>query len=197
MQFYIIVLWAHSVRWCNDIYHTFVHSLTVAQIFIRLSLISFCIVFSSDMISSACCFVKKIIKSREFSRTSLCRLWLIFWNRHFETISRAILIFWILFCDFLIRALLKNILFLNFVSVVIILFRSSLILFFYFLFVESNFSFQWRFLNDFIISFKLSESNECFHFFLKLDCLQASIVERSIILMKHFFRDTSWWFYNC
>ena len=28
MQFYIIVLWAHSVRWCSDIYHTFVHSLT-------------------------------------------------------------------------------------------------------------------------------------------------------------------------
>ena len=28
MQFYIIALWAHLVRWYNDIYHTSVHSLT-------------------------------------------------------------------------------------------------------------------------------------------------------------------------
>ena len=33
MQFYIITLWAHSIRWCNDIYHTFVHSLTVLNRF--------------------------------------------------------------------------------------------------------------------------------------------------------------------
>ena len=31
MQFYIIVFWAHFVRWCNDIYHTFVHSLTAIK----------------------------------------------------------------------------------------------------------------------------------------------------------------------
>ena len=141
------------------------------------------------MINSACCFVKKTIKSREFSRTSLCRLWLIFWNRRFETTFRAISIFWISLRGFLIRALLKNVLFLNSVSVAVILFRSSLIFFFCFLFVEFNFSFQWRFLNDSIIFFKLSESNECLYFFLKLDCFRVLIVERSVILMKHFFKD--------
>ena len=66
------------------------------------------------MISSTCCFVKKIIKSREFSRTLLCRLWLIFWNYRFETISRTISIFWISFYDFLIRTLLKNVFFFEF-----------------------------------------------------------------------------------
>ena len=29
MQFYIIILWANSVRWCSDIYYTFVHNLTI------------------------------------------------------------------------------------------------------------------------------------------------------------------------
>ena len=28
MQFYIIILWTKSMRWCNDIYHTFVHNFT-------------------------------------------------------------------------------------------------------------------------------------------------------------------------
>ena len=86
--------------------------------------------------------------------------------------------------------------FLNFVSVVVILFRSSLILFFCFLFVEFNFLFQWRLLNDFTIFFKLSESNKCFRFFLKLDCLRVSIIKRSVILIKHFFKNKSWWFHN-
>ena len=99
--------------------------------------------------------------------------------------------------NFLIRAFLKNVLFLNFVSVVVILFRSSLIFFFCFLFIEFSFSYQWRLLNDFTISFELSESNEYLRFFLKLNCLRASIVEKSVILMKHFFKNTSWWFYNC
>ena len=139
--------------------------------------------------------MKKIIKLCKFSRTSLCRLWLNSWNHCFETTSRAISIFWTSFyCsdfNFLIRAFLKKIFLLNFVSVVVILFRSSLIFFFCFLFVEFNFSFQWRLLNDFTIFLELSESNECLRFFLKLDCLRASIVEKLIILMKHFFRDTS------
>ena len=142
------------------------------------------------MISSACCFVKKAIKSREFSRTSLCRLWLIFWNRRFETTFRAISIFWISFYNFLIRALLKNVFFLNSVSVVVILFRSSLIFFFYFLFIEFNFSFQWRFLNGSTIFLELWKLNECFRFFLKLNCFRTSIVEKLIILTKHFFRNT-------
>ena len=33
MQFYIIVLWMHFVRWCNDIYHTFVHNFTILNCF--------------------------------------------------------------------------------------------------------------------------------------------------------------------
>ena len=33
MQFYIIALWAHLVRWCSDIYHTFVHNLTILNRF--------------------------------------------------------------------------------------------------------------------------------------------------------------------
>ena len=79
--------------------------------------------------------------------------------------------------------------FLNSVSVIVILFRSSLIFFFYFLFIEFSFSFQWRFLNDSTIFFELSKSNECLHFFLKLNCLRVSIVERSITLIKHFFKN--------
>ena len=149
------------------------------------------------MINSTFCFVKKIIKLCEFSRTSLCRLWLIFWNCYFETIFRAISIFWISFCDFLIRALLKNVFLLNFVSVIIILFRSSLIFFFCFLFIEFSFSFQWWLLNDFTTFLELLKSNECLRFFLKLDCLRVSIVERSITLMKYFFEDMLWWIYNC
>ena len=81
--------------------------------------------------------------------------------------------------------------FFNSVFVVVILFRSSLIFFFCFLFIEFNFSFQWRLLNDFTIFLKLSKSNECLRFFLKLNCLRVSIVERSVILMKHFFKNTS------
>ena len=80
--------------------------------------------------------------------------------------------------------------FLNSVSVVVILFRSSLIFFFYFLFVEFDFSFQWRFLNNFTISLELSKSNECLRFFLNLNYFRVSIVERSIILMKHFLKST-------
>ena len=140
------------------------------------------------MINSIYCFVKKTIKSYEFSRTLLYRLWLIFQNCYFEMISRTISIFWVPFRDFLIRALLKNVLFLNFISVVVILFQSSLIFFFCFLFAEFNFWFQWRLLNSFTIFFELSKSNKCFRFFLKLDCFRVSIVERSIILMKHFFK---------
>ena len=94
--------------------------------------ISFYIVFSSDMIDSACCFVKKTIKSRKFSGRPLRRLWLIFWNCCFETTFRVISIFWILLRDFLIRAFLKNVLLLNSVSVAVILFWSSLIFFFCF-----------------------------------------------------------------
>ena len=169
----------------------------VAQIFIHFLLISFCIVFSSDMINSTCCFVKKILKSREFSRTLLCCLWLIFWNYRFETTFRAMSIFWISFYNFLICALLKNIIFLNSISVVVILFRSSLIFFFCFLFVEFNFSFQWWLLNDFTIFLKLLKWNECLRFFLKLNCFRVSIVERSVILMKYFFKSMFWWFYNC
>ena len=82
-------------------------------------------------------------------------------------------------------------LFLNFVFVIVILFQSSLIFFFCFLFVEFNFSFQWRLLNNFTIFFELPKSNECLRFFLKLDCFRVSIVERSITLMKYFFKSTS------
>ena len=143
------------------------------------------------MINSVYYFVKKTIKSREFSRISPCRLRLIFWNRCFETTFRAISIFRISLRDFLIRALLKNAFFLNSVSVAVILFRSSLIFFFCFLFVEFSFSFQWRLLNDSTIFLELSKSNECLRFFLKLNCLRVSIVERSVTLMKHFFKNTS------
>ena len=108
---------------------------------------------------------EKTIKSRKFSRTSLCRLWLIFWNRYFETTFWAISIFWISFNGFLIRALLKNVFLLNFIFGVVILFRSSLIFFFCFLFIEFSFSFQWQFLNDFIIFLELSELNGCLCFF--------------------------------
>ena len=80
--------------------------------------------------------------------------------------------------------------FLNSVSVTVILFRSSLIFFSYFLFIEFSFSFQWRLRNDSTIFLELSKSNECLRFFLKLNCLQVSIVERSVILMKHFFKNT-------
>ena len=69
----------------------------------------------------------KIVVSRRF-----CKQFLIFW------ISLYNFDF-----DFLIRALLKKTLFLNFVFVVVILFRSSLIFFFYSLFIKFNFSFQW------------------------------------------------------
>ena len=86
--------------------------------------------------------------------------------------------------------------FLNFVSVAVILFRSSLIFFFCFLFVKFSFSFQWRLLKNFTIFFKLLKLNECFCSFLKLDCLRVSIVERLITLMKHFVKNMPWWFYN-
>ena len=70
-----------------------------------------------------------------------------------------------------------------FVSIVFNLF------FFCFLFIEFNFSFQWQLLNNFTIFLELSELNECFCFFLELNCLRASIVKRSVILMKHFFKN--------
>ena len=63
-------------------------------------------------------------------------------------------------------------------------------LFFCFVFVEFSFSFQWRFLNDFTIFFKMSKLNECLCFFLKLNFLRILIVKRSVILMKHFFKNT-------
>ena len=156
-----------------------------------INFVSYRLVFWYNTSSSLLC--KKTIKSHKFSCKSLCRLWLNFWNYCFKTISRAISIFWILFCcfdfDFLIRALSKKVLFLNFVSVIVILFRSSLIFFSCFLFVEFNFSFQWRLLNNFTIFLELLKSNECSCFFLIVNCFRASIVERSVILIKHFFRD--------
>ena len=33
MQFYIIIFWTKSVRWCSDIYHTFVHNFTILNCF--------------------------------------------------------------------------------------------------------------------------------------------------------------------
>ena len=63
-------------------------------------------------------------------------------------------------------------------------------LLFCFLFVKFSFSFQWQLLNDSTIFLEFSESNECLCFFLKLNCLRFSIVERSVTLMKYFFRDT-------
>ena len=33
MQFYIIVLWKKLMRWCNNIYHTFVYNFTILNCF--------------------------------------------------------------------------------------------------------------------------------------------------------------------
>ena len=113
---------------------------------------------------------------------------LLFWNNFSSNFNVLNFILW-----FFDSRAFKERFFLNSVSVAVILFRSFLIFFSYFLFVEFNFLFQWRLLNDFTIFLELSESNKCLRFFLKLDCFRVLIVERSITLMKHFFKNTSWW----
>ena len=143
------------------------------------------------MINSACCFTRMTIKLRKFGRTPLSRLRLSFRNYYSMTTARASSILWILFiisisdfwfARFWRKLLLKSVFYFCYtVSIV------SNLSFPFSYFFEFKFLFQWP--SWMVLQSFLRCQNWTNAFVLFSNCLRVSIVERSIILIKHFFKN--------